>query len=311
MINYLIKRVYNICYKNESIPRNQKKIWHKLYFNGLKLFFIISIELFLTVKFMFYKNTIPTLEDDGLKPIVSITTFPKRISYLWIVLNSIYSQTYLPAKIILVLTIEEFPNGIESLPKSIKRFIGKGLEVVFTEQNLRPHNKYFYTFKKYTNRGIITLDDDLYYWPDTIERLVKLNYKYPTCVCANSVEFLNFENNKLTFKKNYQTEKLDIRNMALGYNGVFYPTNFRSEEIFNIENIVSLSLNADDLWLKAQALITKTDVIVGEKYITPLFVLGTQKIALRFKNLDKNENEIQWKKLHDYYKLSRFLHPNS
>lgn len=307
MLDNIIRSALINCKTNESIPKDSKKLWQKIYYNAIKLVHIIEIESILYIKYLFSKREIATLVDDGIAPIVSLTTFPNRINTLWIVLDSIFNQTILPAKIILVLSIKEFPNKMGDIPNSIKFFISKGLEIVFVEYNLLPHNKYYYALKTYTDRGIITLDDDLYYWPDTIERLVKLNLKFPECICANSLEKVFFINNSLNLIKDYDEEQKSFRNMALGVYGVYYPTSFRSDELFDTENIKKMSLKADDLWLKVHALLLGIEVICGSKYTTPLFVLGTQKVALRFTNVGENYNEYQWKNLYRYYNLSKFF----
>ena len=242
--------------------------------------------------------------DDGKGIIVSLTSFPARINSVWLVVDSLFSQTYRPAKILLVLTKDEFPAGMEGVPKSLKRFLDKGLEIVFTEQNLRPHNKYYYALNTYRDRNIITVDDDLYYWSDTIQRLMELHRQHPDCVCGNSVLRINMNSDRFEFE-HLQTNDVSFSNLAQGVCGVLYPMNFRSEELFNIDSINRMSLTADDQWLKAQGMLMKINVASGEGYFHPLMLVGSQKIALWHKNMGNHESSVVWSCLYRYYELNK------
>ena len=302
MINFLFNLALYFCRKNEAIPREQKKLLQKIYYNGMKLLCNILIELYLIIKYRLFKCNFEPLVDDASKPIVSITTFPKRIKSLWMVLYCIYHQTVRPGKIILALTKEEFPEGLKSLPHILIKLIDRGLEIVFTDYNLRPHNKYYYSLSHYPDRIIITLDDDLLYWNDTIGRLMQLHDKYPECVCGNIVCKVNVTST--TFKETYRfDEKIEPCNMALGVYGILYPLQFRAEELFNKQLILDLCLNADDIWLYFQEKLDRINVVGGSVYNVPLTIIKSQGVALMKDNVQNNGNFKQFLKLKEYYKI--------
>lgn len=302
VINYLLKKAYFLCLKNESIPHYKKNIWQKVYYNGFKILLMIGIESVLRVRYILNANLFYPLIDDGKKPIVSLTTTPTRINSLWIVIYSIFHQTRPPAKIVLILTEEEFPEKMNNLPESLKKLLNIGLEVVFINFNLRPHNKYYYALNTYRDRNVITIDDDMFYWIDTIEKLLKTHTKTPNSICANLVMNINMTNNNYQIERVYE-EGLSNTYMAQGVGGVLYPTLFRSTELFNIENIKQLSLTADDLWLKSQQLLLGINVSCSGHYPHPLLILGSQKVALWHRNMNLNESAKQWKKLCLHYNL--------
>lgn len=313
MLNSLLSFSYYLCITNELMPRSQKRLWQKLYYNGMKIVCIIAIQTLLKIKYLFKKQPFEPLIDDGNKPIVSLTTFPARIDTVWLVIHSIYNQSYRPAKILIVLTKEEFPEGIKSVPSSLNRYLNKGVEIVFTNENLKPHNKYHYALRTYPNRIVITVDDDLFYWKDTIERLVKLHIQYAECVCANRIQRISIEDDKFDKSFNWKTMEHKVepshQYLALGYSAVLYPNNFQNSLLLDDRKIKAYCLNADDLWLKCCEILNKTMVVAGAYYPHPLMLLFSQKVALRFSNDDilNPKNDLQWDNLNREFNLLSIL----
>jgi hypothetical protein len=203
------------------------------------------------------------------------------------VLYGIFNQTVLPGKIVVTLTQEEVPGGFSSLPKSLQYFADKGVEYLFVDKNLRPHNKYFYTRQRYPERNIITVDDDLLYYPDTIERLMKLHYQFPKAICANKASKHSEQNRDYTVYNHWTctwNEGPSIALMALGYGGVLYPPTFTHPHLYNCEEIKALALGADDLWLMVMEILSDTRVVVGDYYAHPLMLPTSQSVALQKTN---------------------------
>lgn len=109
--------------------------------------------------------------------VVSLTTYPARVSNVWRVIEMAANQRGIKEKyaICLYLIKSEF-EGID-LPVKIKELQARGLTVKFNKENLKCHNKYFYAFKDYPEKTIITIDDDLQYNHHTISKLVMFNKK--------------------------------------------------------------------------------------------------------------------------------------
>ena len=121
--------------------------------------------------------------------IVSLASHSKRINTLHICLESIFSQTLMPKKIILYLDNSVQPDMI---PIEIFSFIDKGLEVFFVSDDIASHNKYYYTFKKYPNDIVITVDDDVIYDKCTFYNLMQTHLKYPNSNKLNKPLILVF-----------------------------------------------------------------------------------------------------------------------
>ena len=84
----------------------------------------ISILLFkiLTTVLTFHKVLYINKVNQESDIIISLTTFPARISTLWLTIYSLFRQTLMPKKIVLWLSSLQFPNGLEDLPKKLTRF---------------------------------------------------------------------------------------------------------------------------------------------------------------------------------------------
>ena len=99
--------------------------------------------------------------DLGIKPkvIVNLTSFPERIKCVAQAIRSLQKQTIRVHKIILWLAKEQFAN--QELPETLTKLIGKDFEIRWCNEDLRPHKKYFYAFKEFSNSINITVDDDI------------------------------------------------------------------------------------------------------------------------------------------------------
>lgn len=247
--------------------------------------------------------------------VVSLTSFPKRMDDLWMGLWSLWQQTARPCRVLLVLTEEEFPEGISAVPDSVRAFAGKGLEIVFTKQNLRPHNKYHYALSTVRHLPVITVDDDFIYYPDSFERLLRLHEAHPDCVCANRAHRIRSKEDGFLpysewIKEFHPSKGKDL--VALGYACVLYPENFRPDILFDSKLIQSLSPKADDIWLKGIEVINNISVVTGDYYPYPFEIPHSQTIALRHVNTTAlnnalSQNDIQWNELVKYFHISTDL----
>ena len=304
MIRLLLKLGWWASTHSEEIEkRNISKLIYKI----IKLFCIALIEFICWIKFKLLHISPPTLVDDTSKPIISLTSFPARINGVWLVLISMFYQTHQPGKIWLILTKEEFPRGKSSLPKSLLRMEKIGLEIIFVSYNLRPHNKYYYTLSKVNDRDVITIDDDLFYWDDTIERLYTLREKKPGLICANMALQILKKDGKLCYEKMH-SYACGHSIMAQGVGGVLYPSLFRTDNLFNQKDIIKLCLSNDDNWLKANEILANVKVCTNGAYPHPMALLKSQRYALWKKNIPNGRSLNITKNLLEYYNIENQIY---
>lgn len=296
----------------------------KKYKRTNKLMWLIANAVFRLCQFLLYYNLKikyvfgckpPKLNNNG-NIIVSLTSFPARIDNVWMTIDSIMNQSVRPNRVILNLTQEEFPNGNTDLPNNILPYMDLGLEIAYRDSNLRSHLKYYYAIKDNPNSLVVTIDDDLYYPQNTIEKLMILYKQFPNAVCSNRTHEITFDkNNNINPYHQWTSNKSEAFSashllVALGYGGVLYPTNlFSDNRMFDKDVMKERCLKADDLWLKAFELLNDIPVVTGEYFCIPPEIRGSQVVSLMSSNCDTAmpQNDIQWNNLDSIYHINDLL----
>lgn len=241
------------------------------------------------------------ISDDTL--IVSLTSYPARISKLWMVIKTLLNQKLVDNfKVILWLSENQFPKGLDSLPKSLTNLIEKGLDIRFVSDDLKSHKKYYYAFKEYPNNIVVTVDDDVLYSPILLRTLLDAHDKYSDCVICNRGIKINKEKSYRNWDKvdNFMIPVSSI--MPTGIGGVLYPPHCYNNNIFNIEAIKSTCINGDDLWLNLMCRLNGTKVVHTEEKFGFITVLSSQETALCIENVDHDKNDMQIAGISDWAK---------
>ena len=204
--------------------------------------------------------------------IVSFTSYPERISTVNCVLNSLYAQTRKADEIILWLAKEQFPNREADLPISLQDDLDAGRFTLRWCDNIGSHKKYFYVMQEYPEDIIVTVDDDTFYDPDTLQSLMDTHVCFPHAVVARTTSLVLFDSDftpapisEWLFDFQVFTEPSMIL-MAIGVGGVLYPPHSVSEKIFDKDFILDTCTVkgrtfGDDLLLKAGEMLNKTPVV--------------------------------------------------
>ena len=289
MIRFLYETV-------RKLKRENKPYW-KLAYKVNK----VLINLFFPISQM-WKN------DYGLdaesRIIVSLTTYPARISTVWIAIASLLQQTMKPCKLILWLAEEQFPG--HKIPDSLKKLQKRGLEIRFCE-DLKPHKKYYYAMQKYPEYYIITADDDIFYPEDHIERLWKGHVKYPDAVICHWSHRIDFDGQEEFMPYNDWVDNAEetpsYATLAVGCNGILYPPGCLPGETFDKNRITEAALNTDDLWLKCMEIINGWKTVNCNKTVLIYYnVLSTKKSGLWKNNTGESRNNDKiWNKLMKVY----------
>ena len=228
--------------------------------------------------------------------VVSLTTYPARVGNVWRVIEMAANQRGIQDKyaICLYLIKSEF-EGID-LPAKIKELQARGLTVKFNEENLKCHNKYFYAFKDYPEKTVITIDDDLQYNHHTISGLIKKNKEYPKCIIYNRGNRIlkNEPYNNWPFVENLTCPQHDV--FPTGVGGVLYPPHCCNRFVTDMEVIKKTCLRADDLWLNFMSRLNHTKVVqTGLKSTYMVLPDTSQQTALWLVNNDVVQvgNDVQ------------------
>ncbi len=223
--------------------------------------------------------------------IVSFTTYSKRIYDAHLVVESIGRQVIKPHRIILWLDKEEF--SLENLPEILKKQVHRGLEIEFCN-NIRSYKKLIPTLRLNPEANIITIDDDILYPFDMIDRFIKehkVDRKQVLCNRGHKIT----KNNDGSIAK-YGDWEQEIKSESAGYDifptgvgGVFYPAGVFHKEILDEEIFMGIAPSADDIWFKFMTMLTgtKCKIIKREHNFDDEFlsILRSQDIALYHENV--------------------------
>ncbi|RMA45441.1 hypothetical protein CI603_06345, partial [Bifidobacterium sp. wkB338] len=92
-----------------------------------------------------------------------MTSYPARIETVHLAIKSLLAQKTLPDVIILWLCRSDFPGGERDLPSSLKDLLWMDVQVRWVDDDLKPHKKYYWALRKFSNDLVVTVDDDLIY----------------------------------------------------------------------------------------------------------------------------------------------------
>ncbi|BBL34224.1 hypothetical protein Nstercoris_00455 [Nitrosomonas stercoris] len=238
--------------------------------------------------------------------VVSLTSYPDRITTTAEAIETILAQSLKPASIILWLADEQFPQREKQLPADLQQLQEQGLEIAWCE-DLRSFKKLIPSLKKYPNKIIVTADDDILYDKYWLARLVINHIANPTaitCLRAHSVK-LNAQGDFLPYQdwpKQISAEQPAQHHLFTGCDGVLYPPGSLHEQVLQQEEFMQLCPTGDDLWFWAMAVLQGTKIQIAEgDNLRLLHVPGTQRAALWHENVHGGRNDTMLKNLQATY----------
>ena len=240
------------------------------------------------------------------KIIVSLTTYPKRISTIWLTIDSLLRQTVKPDEIILWLANSQFENGLDDLPDSLLQLQRRGLTIRFCD-DLRSHKKYYFALQEYPDDLVILADDDMFYPRDTIAKLLDMHKQHPQDICCMTAQVIDPGFTAMpSVWRNPKLEEHDLQHsdqiQAFTGSGTLIPSGALPKEAFDAEKIKFLCLHADDLWITFMAHLAGTKITTQQKWRPfPVTIYGTAAGSLYYINAEENQNDVQWQNLLDHY----------
>lgn len=239
--------------------------------------------------------------------VVSLTSFPARIEIVYLTLKSIFVQSYKPNKIVLYLADSQFINKELDLPVQLLDLKKKGLIIKFCE-DIKPHKKYFYSFKEYSNSKIVLIDDDVIYPKDFLKTLIDNSKKHKNCVIANRIREIKYVNKKLLPYRSWEINGNKLKNPSkfffpTGVGGVLYSPSFFNEKLYDLVKIKRLCINADDVWLKANSI--DKEVLFTNKYLNSFIELpNSQRESLFSNNVFFADNDTQILNVFNHFNIN-------
>lgn len=246
------------------------------------------------------------------KVIVSLTTYGRRLDTVAITIESLMQQTLKANRIVLWLD-ERLKEG--EVPVSLQNQERRGLEIRYCK-DIRAYKKLIPSLKTYPDDAILTVDDDVIYPYDLIERFVREHRANPHLILCSKLRRMKIgKGGKLApyreWEKGVTTLDDSMLNFPTGVGGVLYPPHSLDIEVFNEEAFMEICSSNDDIWFKAMSLKKGTlskrissHSVNGIDYIEDPEV---QDIGLFHRNVGKNYNDKQIEAVFTKYHLYELL----
>lgn len=231
-------------------------------------------------------------------PVVSLTTYGKRLNSVHLPIESIAMGTMLPSRLILWLDDEKAFND---RPETLRRLEARGLEVKLT-RNFGPHTKYYPYLESNEDLDVplVTADDDTLYPRSWLKGLAEAFRNDPTVVSCYRAHVITLAEsgfaNYVTWPR-CRTAMPGIHNFATGVSGVIYPTGLQRQIKAAGLGFLEVCPKADDVWLHVQALRGRFKIKQLRAWEQSFPVLpGTQDTGLVQENVHGSQNDIQIQK---------------
>ena len=195
--------------------------------------------------------------------LVSLTSHPPRVTAgnpfrtIQRLLNAIEN---IDAKIILNLSLNEFPNRENDLPSNLVFLCyDHDVEIYFDEGNIKAHKKLLPTIERYPDNDILVVDDDKFYYNDICTNFLEAHRLYPKDVIIGRCHFrVAPVNNKLIgipiikdLSKTWEKPLSKLYNckQASGLAGTYYPAHtFTNHMFFDRKLMMSCCEESDEDW---------------------------------------------------------------
>ena len=247
--------------------------------------------------------------------VVSLTTYGIRIHKVYLAIESIMQGSVKPNHIVLWLSEDEFKG--KALPVSLQKQIKRGLQIEYCK-DVRSFTKLTPSLKKFPEACIVTIDDDIMYDFDTLERLMNTHKSNLNAVCANRIHRMILDENNMPISymdwdwciNNYDDSKL---NFLTGVGGVLYPPHVFTDEVLNEDVFMDICKYADDVWFNAMLLLNNVPIIKsytnspnGQDYVD---VSEVQYVGLCHENTNavNCRNDIQIKAVWEKYEINKLF----
>lgn len=235
--------------------------------------------------------------------IVSFTSFPARINNVWQVVECLSRQTYLPEKIILWLSKDQFPSE-EDIPESLKSRLNDRFEIRFVEGDIRSHKKYHYISMLFPEKNVFLIDDDIYYPTTLIENTWKAHLANPDAVICNYGFHIHFDDKGDILPYNHWKRIYDgSHSPAIFFGsggGTLIKPSCLYSDLVDINLALQLTPIADDIWLNAMVnLAGLNKVLLNNRQILPVCIKDDSKLASQ--NRENSQNDIQLENVISYY----------
>ncbi|TCF96627.1 hypothetical protein BZM26_36480 [Paraburkholderia strydomiana] len=238
--------------------------------------------------------------------LVSLTSYPARISTVSETIKSIVAQSFKPEKILLWLAEDQFPNKEEDLPVQLLELKSEGLSIEWCD-DLRSYKKLIPALQQYPGKTIVTADDDILYERNWLAQLVITHLQERSAIVCHRAHRVSLDEGGnfspyVDWAKWIKGGEPSFDHVFTGCGGVLYPAGSLHESATDRDTFISICPSGDDLWFWGMAVLKGNKVrVVKDSSFKLTHVPGTQETALWMSNVRKGVNDLMLQALDTRY----------
>jgi len=205
-----------------------------------------------------------------------------------------------PMKLLLVLSIEEFPT--QKLPFRIRAQTRRGLEILWINRTGGRYDKLIPVRKAFPGATIVTFDDDKYFPSVILEEIYAASRLNPDSVIGSRGWVIRDDYGQIRYGSNWLRAEPGSKGRHLfmpGGNGCLYPPNSLSPTVDDITLALDLCPTADDIWFWFAA----------QQAHSKLYCLGMkahrsvrpQRKSPALAEVNESQNEVQFNKMKEHF----------
>lgn len=181
--------------------------------------------------------------------IVSLTSYRGRFDTLALTLKSVLFQTVRPDATILWVSHDDYPI----VPSEVLELRRYGLEIAACT-DMRAYTKIIPTLQNHKDCFVITVDDDVYYRVDCIEKLTAAYDPAKRHVICHRAHRIVLAGNSdpapyMDWQRDIAPAETSPLIFPTGVLGVLYPPDAFHEDVCDVALFTALSSSNDDIWL--------------------------------------------------------------
>lgn len=238
--------------------------------------------------------------------IVTLTSYPARMSTLAETLSSLMQQSVKPDRLILWLTAEQFPRREADIPIEILNLRRLGLTIAWCDRPIRSYTKLLPTLLLYPDAVLVVADDDILYQKDWLKGLYDAYLEAPRRIHCYDACKVGYEGGKLlpyNTWKHFTEDAAGYNILPLGVGGVLYPPHAVHSDVLLEEKYRRLAPTTDDLWFWTMALMNNTEIQMHyhRHNSSPMAVFGVDNTNALFNENSIGQNDIQLQNIINEY----------
>jgi hypothetical protein len=233
---------------------------------------------------------------DPSSPIdVVMTSYGARVESVFLALESIGRGSLRPRRLILYL---DDVASMSDLPRTLRRLMGRGLEVAIVPHGLGVHTKYWYYVQREEHSvDLVTSDDDILYPHDWLERIGRAAAVHPGQIVTPRAHRMTVGTDAVGPYETWRpcdTTEPSFLHFATSVSGQLLPAAFLDEVAAAGTGFLQVSPSQDDVWLHHLAVGAGRRVAqVSDRPEHYAFVPGTQSEGLWLENVVAGANDTQ------------------